>query len=183
MRGVSCHLLKDAIHTGFKQFYWFIGVPHNWNIHSSNLPLLIIEKCEKQKKPMPNLFLDPALTHWTPVLSYAIFQLLLWNILAQASVSIWGVTILVDFSLGWRWQLSLGRSLSLEENDKILDFFCFGRKPLEGSLMAFVDWEVVWNGQCWCFKGFCIDFGSFEETFFLTLSFPRHMHGDLEVSG
>ena len=28
---------------------------------------------------------------------------------------------------------------SIEENDKILDFFFFGRKPLEGSLMAFVD--------------------------------------------
>ena len=72
---------------------------------------------------------------------------------------------------------------ALKKMTKFWFFFFFGLKPLEGSLMAFVDWEVVWNGQCWCIKGFCIDFGSFEDIFFWPFSFPRHMHGDLEVSG
>ena len=72
---------------------------------------------------------------------------------------------------------------ALKKMTKFWIFFFVGGKPLEGSLMAFVGWEVVWNGQWWCIKGFCIDFGPFEDILFWPFSFPSHMHGDLEVSG
>ena len=43
--------------------------------------------------------------------------------------------------------------------------------------------KVVWNCQLWCFKGFCLHFGSFAETLFWHFIFPRHMHGNFEILG
>ena len=49
--------------------------------------------------------------------------------------------------------------------------------------MVLFEGKVVWNGQLWCFRGFCLHFGSFADTFFWHFIFPRHMHGDFEILG
>ena len=43
-----------------------------------------------------------------------------------------------------------------------------GQRPLEGHLVIFVDWEVVWNASLWCLGGSRVGFGSFEKPFLWT---------------
>ena len=60
------------------------------------------------------------------------------------------------------------------KNVKILDFSNFGQKPLQGSLIGFGHWELVWNALIWCLAVSDIHFCSFLTTFFLT---PTHIYG------
>ena len=74
----------------------------------------------------------------------------------------------------------------LEKNSKFLSkkrFIFFGRKLLEGSLMSFVDWKVVWNGKFDVLKGPALCLVHLKTLFLDQLSFPMHMHGDFDILG